>query len=989
VIEAGRARTPLPAILVDAALVMGGWWLLLIAENDALGLLWRDQFSAVWEIALSRHAVVPIAFVGLAPLAFVAVGAWRLAERARAGGAKATSVLGLAGAAGMGALAWGVSHGRHFARWPLRVGFVVALVLGGAFVGARLVPRVGSVASRPLVLAGLGSTLCVASWVCNAFVLPRLYPAFHAALVAATLAGAAGAAMSFRTESPTSVARAYAAIVALGLVSNAAAVPRAVRALDRASNLRIALVEHAPLLGPVVVGTMGVRALFARTAGGDDPPGEGSTGPSGLPAATEVARALDWTGHDLVLFSVDALRADHVSAYGYHRPTTPNIDALAGEGTLFERAYCPTPHTSYSVTSMLTGKYIRPLLRLGLGVDSETWPEALRRYGWHAAAFYPPAVFFIDQESFTGFEERHLGFEYAKVEFADPALRERQVGEYLDRAAPDAPLFLWVHLFEPHEPYVVHAGHVFVGGPSADIDAYDSEVAEADEGIGRIVRLMRERRPGAVIVLTADHGEEFGDHGGRYHGTTVYEEQVRVPLVIVGPRVRRGVRVQAVVQTIDLLPTTLSALGIPRPARVRGRDLGPLLTGPAATDGGFAFVEAGDYALVASGNDRLVCQRRAAACALYRLDADPAERNDLADADPPRFDALRATLRSVERDHGRYESSGGPPLPEALRRGMQGETEAAIDVATLLDDADVTIRRRAAEVCFQLRAPPTIPALRRALARDEDEETRRWSALALSRMGEPGSPLLDAMLRGASRDWRRRAAEVLAENGDPRGCDEIAAFWDDVAPAPAGVAPSAGRSPANPDGEPPRLALELARAQELLSATTRARCRPALPALVRALGDVRARPFVADTLGALADKRDSRDEPARRALLSAFAEERYVTTLPHEARALLALGVHDWAATGEADEPEATFTIAPRTASARLLVLVSDAGAALASDVTGSSAVPSTTRSPVAGDGEVRSLELRTVPGTRCVIHIRVSKGGILAAWLVPNRRLD
>ena len=93
-----------------------------------------------------------------------------------------------------------------------------------------------------------------------------------------------------------------------------------------------------------------------------------------------------------------------------------------------------------------------------------------------------------------------------------------------------SPLFLWVHFFEPHEPYVVHPDHLFTGGRSADEDAYDGEIATADDGIGRIVRLLRARRPGAVVIVTADHGEEFGDHGGRYHGTTVYEEQVRVPL---------------------------------------------------------------------------------------------------------------------------------------------------------------------------------------------------------------------------------------------------------------------------------------------------------------------------------------------------------------------------------------------------------------------------------------------------------------------------
>src|SRR5262249_38064536 len=153
------------------------------------------------------------------------------------------------------------------------------------------------------------------------------------------------------------------------------------------------------------------------------------------------------------------------------------------------------------------------------------------------------------------------------------------------------------------------------------------------------------------------HGEEFGDHGGRYHGTTVYEEQVRVPLVVAGQGVAPGTKVQTVVQTIDLLPTALSALGIPRPARLRGRDLGPRLAGPGAAPqerretpaskedgGGFAFAETDDYSLAATGSERLVCERRAAACALYDASADPGEKHDLASQRPARVAALRGLL---------------------------------------------------------------------------------------------------------------------------------------------------------------------------------------------------------------------------------------------------------------------------------------------------------------------------------------------------------
>jgi hypothetical protein len=946
--------------LVDAAAVVAAWAGLLLAENVAVGYLWREQFTGGWEVALARHIVVPMALAALAPSALVAVGAWRLAVRAADGSPAATQALAALGALSAGAVALGVSNGRHFTSWGVRAPFVLALAFVGAVVGARGIPRATELSRRPVAFGVVGLSFTAVSWLTDAYVLPRLYPAFHLALLVATLSGAAATALGARVGArpPGRVAGALAVAVALSVAGCAAWTARAWRLLDRATNVRIVLVEHAPLLGRAVA-----VAMRLRPPPSGDPPAA-----SPVAAPSEVARSLDWTGHDVVLVSVDALRADHVSAYGYPRPTTPNLDALAHEGTLFESAYCPTPHTSYSITSMMTGKYMRPLLALGLGEDAETWAQDLQRYGWRTAAFYPPAVFFIDEVRFSRFERERLGFEYAKVEFAAPALRERQIAEYLDGAPPGLPLFLWVHFFEPHEPYVEHAEHVFVGGPSRDVDAYDGEVAEADDGIGRVVRLVRARRPGAVVMVTADHGEEFGEHGGRYHGTTVYEEQVRVPLVVVGPGVRAGARASTVVQTIDLLPTTLSALAIPRPARLRGRDLGPLLSGDSKSlDPGLAFAETDDYALVASGAERLVCDRRAAACAVYRPADDPLERRDVSAGDPARFESMRALLRATERDHGRYEAAEGPAWPEALRRGMQGEAEVATDVASLLDDVDPRIRRKAAEVCFALHAPGTAPQLNRALQRDEDDQVRRWSALALARMGESMPPLVEALLHDASRDWRRRAALALAERGDARACEEIAGWWVDVLPEPGGSS--------NVDDAPPRLSLDLVHTQELLAATAKARCRSAVPALVRALEDVRARAYVADALGDLGDDR------ARRPLLALLASEPYVTTRPHEARALVALGARDWSSAEPA--PEVHATLSAPSGPTRLLALLSDSSAALDVSADGGVALRSE------AEGEVRMLELGAEPNHRVRLDMRVSRGGIVAVWIFPSARLD
>jgi arylsulfatase A-like enzyme len=977
------------AWLVDAAAVAAVWAGLLVAENVALGFLWREQFSGIWEIALSRRVMVPLAAAALAPGALAVAAGWSFAREAGPNRPVSLRILGIAGAACAAALAVGVSGGRHFANVGLRAAFALALAAVGGGFAMAVVPRVARLRARPLALASLGVVVTAGAWLADEYVLPRLYPAFHAALFALTLLGASALALSLRDDRrpPAWAARTAAAAVVVVLVAGAVGGVRAVAAFDRAANLRRVLVEHAPLLGRAVA----LEVRWRATQDADAPAGAALTIAS--PAAREAARSLDWTGHDVLLLTVDALRADHVSAYGYTRPTTPNVDALAAEGTLFASAYCPTPHTSYSVTSTMTGKYLRPLLSLGLGEDSETWARDLRRYGWRTAAFYPPAVFFIDQARFAAFEGDHLGFEYAKVEFADPALREAQVAAYLDGAPSDRPLFLWVHFFEPHEPYVRHADHPFSGGASADLDAYDSEVATADDGIGRVVRLVRSRRGAPVVVVTADHGEEFGEHGGRYHGTTVYEEQVRVPLVVVGPGVRAGARVPSVVQTIDLLPTALSALGIPRPARVRGRDLGPLLAGRAAADdAGFAFAETDDYALVASGPDRLVCERRAAACELFRPADDPGERRDFGAEHPDRAAALRAVLHATERDHGRYEAAGGA-LPEALRRGMQGDAEAAEDVASLLDDADVGVRRKAAEVSFALHAPVTALEVKRAFSRDEDLDVRRWAALTLARLGEPVPPLVEVLLRGPDGALRRAAALALGLRGDGHACEaltgEWAQAWPEAGPdADAGsagdVRPDADADADAGDGEPPRLTLDLATARDLLAATAAAHCRSAVPALLRILGDVRARPYVADALGQIGDDR------ARPALLSLLADEPYVTTRPHEARALLALGsgVRDWsrdlADGGAPGAVDATLPVAP--GRSRLVVWVSDAAAEVTASLDG---VAAELR---AAEGEVKTLDLPIRPGPPrpARLAVGVSTGSVLAVWRVaPPHLID
>ncbi|HEV8247683.1 MAG TPA: sulfatase, partial [Polyangiaceae bacterium] len=555
--------------------------------------------------------------------------------------------------------------------------------------------------------------LIVVLELCNHFLLVRLYPAFHFGLSVAALLAAPVLAAPWLVIQDDGRGWPYRAVLGAALAL-AAVAPLAARRLSYFDNFRSLLLETAPLLG----GAVELSAVLAPAHGFDEESCAGEPNCGQITLSGDAARSLDLGGRDLLLITIDALRADHVGFYGYSRPTTPHIDALARQGVVFDHAYAATPHTSYSVTSLMTGKYMRPLLLQNTGQDSDTLAGLLRTYGYRTAAFYPPAVFFIDQPRFEAFEKSFLNFEYRWVEFAEGKKRFDQVKGYLDQAPRDKPLLVWVHLFGPHEPYEAHPEYPF---GERDIDRYDAEIAASDQTAGAIVEAFRAARPRAVVIVSADHGEEFAEHGGRYHGSAVYEEQVRVPLVFLVPGLSTPHRVHEPVQTIDLLPTLLSALSIPRPPRLRGRDLGGLISGRAAAGDGLAYAETDEQALLAQGDLRLVCARRVGSCQLFDIGSDPGEHKDLAAERPRELESLRGRLRELSASHGRYEATGlraeGKGWPGAILRALAGDGDAAEELASLLDDADLAIRRKAAELLFELRRPEAAAALRLALGR--------------------------------------------------------------------------------------------------------------------------------------------------------------------------------------------------------------------------------------------------------------------------------
>jgi hypothetical protein len=330
------------------------------------------------------------------------------------------------------------------------------------------------------------------------------------------------------------------------------------------------------------------------------------------------------------------------------------------------------------------------------------------------------------------------------------------------------------------------------------------------------------------------------------------------------------------------LPTLLSALDIPRPPRIRGNDLGPWLGnrahGREAEVARPAYAETDEEVLLALDEWRLICNRRASACALYNLDLDPGQNHDVSREYTERFATMKAMLHGTQSAHGRYESAAGlredRPWPEPIRRGMAKEGDAAAEIALLLDDSDVVFRRKAAELLFELRRDAVAPELRLCLSRADDAVVRAYCALALTRLGQPVPQALE-MLKGADESWRRLAALALAENGDRRGAAILASWWHTEVPP-------------------------FERAREVLAAMARIKDKDAVSVLVRSLDDVRLRPYVAETLAAIG-------QPSARAPLAAhFAAERYQDARVALGDALVRLG-----AQGELVEPLVRFLGTP------------------------------------------------------------------------------
>jgi choline-sulfatase len=322
---------------------------------------------------------------------------------------------------------------------------------------------------------------------------------------------------------------------------------------------------------------------------------------------------------NLILVTFDTTRADRISAYGYDRIRTPHIDEVATEGTLFETVLSQVPLTAPSMASLMTSTYpfvngVRTTGFESLPPSALTMAEILKEHGYNTAAiigaFPLDSIFGLDQgfdyyddhftRSMTG--NRNIQRQESAPDLSNWALARQFISRRMDNDAergaaevtnaalrwlrdrPQGPFFLWVHYFDPHRPHqppVEYLDRVRKNKSAYQHErdekpmTYDAEMLYLDCEFGRFLASLREMKllEKSLLVLHADHGEEMWEHEYFGHGVNLYDETMRVPLIIRGAGWPAGQRIQQPVRLLDVAPTILETLGYPKVPEFQGRSV--------------------------------------------------------------------------------------------------------------------------------------------------------------------------------------------------------------------------------------------------------------------------------------------------------------------------------------------------------------------------------------------------------------------------------
>jgi arylsulfatase A-like enzyme len=433
---------------------------------------------------------------------------------------------------------------------------------------------------------------------------------------------------------------------------------------------------------------------------------------------------------NVVLIVADTLRADHLSCYGYGAIDTPHIDRLAEDGLRYAATFSQASWTRPSIATILSGLYpsshgaIHKADILPDRVD--TLAENLQRFGYRTVGFadnanisqafnfqqgfdeyryLAPSFFFMADEPaaqlalYSGLRlirERFLSRWVDVHHYYQPAeVVTGEVTAWLARGGEPQPFFLFIHYMDAHDPYMVHPfngeGYARVANPNpppAVVERYrqlyDGGIVYLDEHVGALLDSLRTRNlyDRSLVVLTADHGEEFQEHGGWWHGTTLYDEQIHVPLLVKPPgNAAAGRVIEQLATSLDIAPTILAAAGAPIPATFQGHVLPLDADRPPAHQSVFSeedfegnvlqSVRTKEWKLMTANSDN---PRGLPPEALFDLVADPREAKNLHAAQPAEAATLRTELSrsAVEaRLHaGASERGGGDAATQERLRAL-------------------------------------------------------------------------------------------------------------------------------------------------------------------------------------------------------------------------------------------------------------------------------------------------------------------------------
>ena len=387
---------------------------------------------------------------------------------------------------------------------------------------------------------------------------------------------------------------------------------------------------------------------------------------------------------NIVLVTLDTTRADRMGFLGSTRGLTPALDALARQGTVFANAFAQAPITTVAHATILSGTYPQFHRVNDFGVPlpaSVPWlPDLLRAQGYRTAAFVGALI--LDPRGGLapgfdrGFDTYDAGFKIKRGKEDRYATMERRGGEVVSRALvwlgqrPPGPFFLWVHLYDAHDPY--EAPEPFRSRFAKT--PYDAEIAYVDAQVGKLIAGLRaaELLDGTAVAVIADHGESLGEHGESTHGVFLYDPTIHVPLLLKRPGGRdAGRRVAARVSAVDLAPTLLELAGVAVPPATQGQSLLPLLSAPRAADRP-AYAET-DYPRRAFGWSSLAAWRgdrflyvKAPRRELYDLAVDPAAARNVAEERKAVADGVARTLEEFRRRTASDGSGSAPALDPQL-----------------------------------------------------------------------------------------------------------------------------------------------------------------------------------------------------------------------------------------------------------------------------------------------------------------------------------